>query len=129
MPDGHLVTLLSAAFSVSIPMIQLQQGAAYSDNQRDVSEAAFEADTVAVVIWNMLRTKPQGFARRSRDQQLHHRNHASLAVNWLVPRGTTSPTFPVSVLVACRPPLRRSASRDWEAPGSNGAELHTIGEG
>jgi hypothetical protein len=32
-------------------MIQLQQGAAYSDNQRDVSEAAFEADAVEVVIW------------------------------------------------------------------------------
>jgi hypothetical protein len=25
-------------------MIQLQQGAAYSDNHRDVSEAVFEAD-------------------------------------------------------------------------------------
>jgi putative DNA primase/helicase len=34
---------------------------AYSDNRRDVSEAAFEADAVAVAIWNMLRTKPEGF--------------------------------------------------------------------
>jgi hypothetical protein len=35
-------------------MIQLQQGAAYSDNHRDVSETAFEADAVAIVIWNTL---------------------------------------------------------------------------
>jgi len=40
-------------------MIQLQKGAAYSDNHRDVSEAAFEADAVAVVIWSTLRTKPR----------------------------------------------------------------------
>jgi hypothetical protein len=46
-------------------MIQLQQGAAYSDNRRDVSEAAFEAEAVAVAVWNMLRTKPEGFARCS----------------------------------------------------------------
>ena len=32
-------------------MIQFLQGAAYSDNQRDVSEAAFEADAVELVIW------------------------------------------------------------------------------
>jgi hypothetical protein len=34
---------------------------AYSDNRRDVSEAAFEADNVAVAIWKMLQTKPEGF--------------------------------------------------------------------
>jgi hypothetical protein len=50
-------------------MIQLQQGAAYSDNHRDVSEAAFEADAVTVVIWNTLRTKPEGFARSRKDQE------------------------------------------------------------
>jgi hypothetical protein len=54
----------------SIPMIQLQQGAAYSDNNRDVSEAAFEADAVAVVIWNTLpwwgsaQLKRRGFFTR-----------------------------------------------------------------
>jgi hypothetical protein len=51
-------------------MIQLQQGAAYSDNNRDVSEAAFEADAVAVVIWNTLpwwgsaQLKRRGFFTR-----------------------------------------------------------------
>jgi len=40
-------------------MIQLQQGAAYSDNQRDVSEAAFEADAVEVVIWTSFE-RPRG---------------------------------------------------------------------
>jgi hypothetical protein len=50
-------------------MIQFQQGAAYSDNQRDMSEAAFEADAVAAVIWNTLRTIPEGFARSRRDQE------------------------------------------------------------
>ena len=34
---------------------------AYRDNRRDVSEAAFEADNVAVAIWKMLQTKPDGF--------------------------------------------------------------------
>jgi hypothetical protein len=47
-------------------MIQLQQGTAYNDNLCDVSEATFEADAVAVVIWNMLRTKPESFARCSK---------------------------------------------------------------
>jgi hypothetical protein len=66
-------------------MIQLQQGAAYSDNHRDVSETAFEADAVAIVIWNTLRTKPEGFARsrkdQERDQQVSHRNRASSAAD------------------------------------------------
>jgi hypothetical protein len=31
-------------------MIQFQQGTFYSENQRDLSEAAFEADAVAVAI-------------------------------------------------------------------------------
>jgi hypothetical protein len=30
---------------------------------------AFEADAVAVVIWNTLRTKPEGFARSRKDQE------------------------------------------------------------
>jgi hypothetical protein len=55
-------------------MIQLQQGAAYSDNHRDVSEAAFEADAVAVAIWNTLRTKPEGFARSRKDQEEINKN-------------------------------------------------------
>jgi hypothetical protein len=69
MSDERLVTLLSAAFSVFHTVIQLQQGAAYSDNHRDVSEAALEADAVAAAIWNTLRTKPEGFARSRRDQE------------------------------------------------------------
>jgi hypothetical protein len=40
-------------------MIQFQQGAAYGDNQRNVSETAFEADAVAVVIWTSLE-QPRG---------------------------------------------------------------------
>jgi hypothetical protein len=32
-------------------MVQLQQDAAHSDNQRDVSEAVSEVDPVAVVVW------------------------------------------------------------------------------
>jgi hypothetical protein len=34
-----------------------------------VSETAFEADAVAIVIWNTLRTKPEGFARSRKDQE------------------------------------------------------------
>jgi len=47
-------------------MIQFQQGAFYSENRRDLSEAAFEADAVAVAIWSVLRAKPEGFARCSK---------------------------------------------------------------
>jgi hypothetical protein len=109
-------------------MIQLQQGATYSDNRRDVSEATFEADAVAVAIWNMLRTKPDGFARCSKRSTITPPKPRGVAHRLVIPRGTTSPAFPVSVLRADR--LReRSASRDGEAPGSNGAEFRTtIGE-
>jgi hypothetical protein len=62
-------------------MIQLQQGAAQNDKHRDVSEVTFEADAVAVVIWNALRTKPEIFARYRRDQQLSRRNRASSATD------------------------------------------------
>src|SRR5262249_14045690 len=31
--------------------------AAYSENQRDVSEAAFEADTVAIAVWKLVPTE------------------------------------------------------------------------
>jgi len=34
---------------------------AYSNNRRDVSEAAFEADAVAVAVWKFLQTKPERF--------------------------------------------------------------------
>jgi hypothetical protein len=110
-------------------MIQLQQGAAYSDNQRDVSEAAFEADAVEVVIWTSFE-RPGGL--RTLLEEINNyptettRRRPPIGYP---PSGTTSPAFPVSVLVARRPPSERSASRDGEAPGSNGAEFHTtIGE-
>jgi hypothetical protein len=59
-------------------MIQLQQGVAYGDNRRDVSEAAFEAD----VPWRLRSgtcfkrsQRASHAARRGR-----HRNHASFQV-------------------------------------------------
>jgi hypothetical protein len=113
----------------SIPMIQLQQGAAYSDNLRDVSEATFEADAVAVVIWNMHRMKREGFARCSK-------------------RSTSTPPKPRVVgrrLVTPRaePPARRSRSVCWsrahrlrddrrrvtrKRPARTALNFHTIGE-
>src|SRR5262249_2335005 len=35
--------------------------AAYAGNRRDVVEAAFEADAVAVAIWNLIADRPEGF--------------------------------------------------------------------
>jgi len=109
-------------------MIQLQQGAAYSDNQRDVSEAAFEADAVEVVIWTSFE-RPGGLRKLLEEINNYPtettRRRPPIGYP---PSGTTSPVFPVSVLVARRPPSERSASRDGEAPGSNGAEFHRIGE-
>jgi hypothetical protein len=110
-------------------MIQFQRGAAYSDNQRNVSEAAFEADALAVVIWTSFE-RPGGL--RTLLEEIN--NYPTETTRRRPPigypsSGTTSPAFPVSVSVARRPPSERSAPRDGEASGSNGAEFHTIGEG
>jgi hypothetical protein len=64
-----------------------------------VPEETFEANAVAIVIWNMVRKKPEGF-------------HAFEAIN-KYPTETTRR----------RPPSGRSASR-WGK--RDGAELHAI---
>lgn len=110
-------------------MIQFRQGAAYSDNQRNVSEAAFEANAVAVVIWTSFE-RPGGL--RTLLEEINNYPTETTRRRLPIgcpPSGTASPAFPVSVLVARRPPSERSASRDGEAPGLNGAEFRTIGEG
>ena len=76
-------------------MIQLQQGAAYSDNQRDVSEAAFEADAVEVVIWTSFE-RPRG--PRTLLEEIN--NYPTETTRRRPPigypqSGTTSPAFPV----------------------------------
>jgi hypothetical protein len=112
-------------------MIQLQQGAAYSDNHRDVSEAAFEADAAAAVIWNALRTIPEGFARSRRDQE---------RINKYPAETTRRPSI---VYPRAEVPAQRSRSVYWsladsfrddrrrviaKRPAQTALNFHTIGE-
>jgi hypothetical protein len=53
MPDRHLLTLLSSSFLVFHTNNLRSSRAAQCDNQLDVSEATFETDAAAIVIWNV----------------------------------------------------------------------------
>jgi len=111
MPDEHLVTLLSAAFSVF-----------------HTDDSAPAGRLTVVVIWTSFE-RP-GWLRKLPEEINNYPTETTRRRPPIgyPPSGSTSPVFPVSVLVARRPPSERSASRDGEAPGSNGAEFHTIGE-
>jgi hypothetical protein len=83
---------------------------------------------VAVVIWTSFE-RPAGLRTLLEESNYPIETTRRRPPIGYPPRGTASPAFAVNVLVARRPPSERSGSRDGEAPGSNGAEFHTIGEG
>jgi hypothetical protein len=107
---------------VSIPMIQLQQVVAYSDNQH-VSEAAFEAGCRGCCDLQYASNEAGGL--RTLLEEINNYPTETTRRPSIVysRRGNTSPAFPVSVLVARRQLSGRSASRDGQAPSSNGAEF------
>jgi putative DNA primase/helicase len=59
--------------------------AAYSGNRRDVVEAAFDADAVAVAIWKLLADQPEGFQGTATE--------LLAAINALVPEPTRKSRF------------------------------------
>ncbi len=59
--------------------------AAYASNRRDVVEAAFDADAVAVAIWKLLADRPEGFVGTATE--------LLAAINALVPEPTRKSRF------------------------------------
>ena len=120
-PDEQFVSLFAAGFSV----LHCDDSASAGDGFT-VTIRGCVRSSLAIVIWNMLRPKPEGSARSSNRSTTKSPKPRVVVRRLVTPRGTTSQA--VSVSATRRRPSGRSPSRDGEMPGSRGAEFCTMGE-